>query len=861
MFRPLCIAVFVAGLALARAAEPHPSLPPPVISECLGVNIHFTDPRPGELEMLAAAGFKWVRMDFSWEATEKKKGEYDFSAYDHLVAALDQFKIRAVFLLDYGNPLYADPGDVPYFTSRANTPEFRAAFGKWAVAAVQHLKGRGYLWEMWNEPNGGFWKSPDKTGDYIALAKSTGQALRQAGLLGPQGGAFPRGEAFIGPAASLIDLPYLEACFKAGLLDYWDAVSVHPYRQQAPETVEDEYRNLRLLIRKYAPKDKVIPIISGEWGYSSAWAGMGKDEAARVEQQAKYLPREFLTNIANDVALSIWYDWHEDGTDPKEGEHHFGIVANEYHPGRDPVYDPKPAYTAIKRLVDLLRGLRFNKRILVDDQSWSEPSSTRAVIFSDGHSEKVALWDGSAHLDGFKTLFPVSGEKFRIIPVLGDKAEREATSTKDGLVLKTADVGLTIIEPEKRDDFLRIAAASPRMPLDFVYHWPGEALVESSPIKLPADADGNSRWSEYSGDFEGGLSSGLVNATDHEVQLVLGLSSAPVRLKPGEDFPMTVSVEPINRASRKQETQAWHIGFENARGLELNQETTLVCTNPLTVQALPPVNGALPIRVANPSGEPLSGRLEIAFDPINFSDRPEPILKPLVIDQGHYEKVIYVPLPKSSAPCRVTVDVELNFQTAHMRAGNESVLRQEFPAFVPVLSWRGERLHRTADGDPKVAFSLSMEERVQPADKILHGSPQVNIHYQFGAGWKFLEFHPDDRQIAPIDVEKSRGLTLWPTAFGLWLYGDGKSCASRLRFTDTTGQTFQPDGPKIDWTGWRYVTFPMQPTDEKPLSHWGGANDGVIHYPIKWDSIFLLDNVSRQPAEGEIYLSAPTLIY
>jgi hypothetical protein len=36
---------------------------------------------------------------------------------------------------------------------------------------------------------------------------------------------------------------------------------------------------------------------------------------------------------------------------------------------------------------------------------------------------------------------------------------------------------------------------------------------------------------------------------------------------------------------------------------------------------------------------------------------------------------------------------------------------------------------------------------------------------------------------------------------------------------------------------------------------------GVIHYPIKWDSIFLLDNVSRQPVEGEIYLSAPTLIY
>jgi len=83
----------------------------------------------------------------------------------------------------------------------------------------------------------------------------------------------------------------------------------------------------------------------------------------------------------------------------------------------------------------------------------------------------------------------------------------------------------------------------------------------------------------------------------------------------------------------------------------------------------------------------------------------------------------------------------------------------------------------------------------------------------------------------------------------------------RVRFVDASDQTFQPDGPKIDWTGWRFVTFPMQSTDEQPLAHWGGENDGKIHYPIKWDSIFLLDNVSRQPVEGEIYLSAPTLIY
>jgi hypothetical protein len=43
-------------------------------------------------------------------------------------------------------------------------------------------------------------------------------------------------------------------------------------------------------------------------------------------------------------------------------------------------------------------------------------------------------------------------------------------------------------------------------------------------------------------------------------------------------------------------------------------------------------------------------------------------------------------------------------------------------------------------------------------------------------------------------------------------------------------------------------------------SHWGGVNDGEVHLPIEWDTLFLLDG-NRQAMEGEIFLSAPTLIY
>ncbi len=87
-------------------------LPPLAVPDSLGVNIHFTDPRPGEMDMLSRGGFRWVRMDFSWEGTERRKGEYDFSAYDRLLKALAPHKVRALFILDYANRNY-DKGQSP----------------------------------------------------------------------------------------------------------------------------------------------------------------------------------------------------------------------------------------------------------------------------------------------------------------------------------------------------------------------------------------------------------------------------------------------------------------------------------------------------------------------------------------------------------------------------------------------------------------------------------------------------------------------------------------------------------------------------------------------------------------------------
>jgi hypothetical protein len=364
--RPIAvfISLFTASAMSSLAAEPHPSLPQPGTIDGLGVNIHFTDPRPGEMEMLAEGGFHWIRMDLTWARTEREQGRYDFSAYDRLLAALRPHQIRALFILDYSNSLYEKDRSVA-------TEEGRQAYARWAAAAAKHFRGHGILWEIWNEPNiQGFWRPEPNVEDYTAMALTAARAIR----------AVAPDEAIIGPATSTIDLEFLEGCFQAGLLEWWDAVSVHPYRRAAPETAAVEYHRLRQLIDRYAPADESIPIISGEWGYSAAWGGFDPAE------QGKLLPRQWLTNLSHDIPVSIWYDWHDDGRDPHEPEHHFGTVENQEHPGPEPVYDPKPAYLAAKTLTTMFAGYQFSKRIATGDHT------TYALLFQKGDQQRLAMW-------------------------------------------------------------------------------------------------------------------------------------------------------------------------------------------------------------------------------------------------------------------------------------------------------------------------------------------------------------------------------------------------------------------------------------------------------------------------------------
>jgi hypothetical protein len=407
---------------LAGGAE----IPEPILPAGVGVNIHFLTGHEKDLDLIAGAGFKFVRMDFHWGAIERRKGEYDWSGYGELLTNLEQRGLRAIFILDYSNPLYEETvtspnplsGEAHKNTASPQHPESIAAFARWAAASAKHFQERHVLWEIWNEPNGNFWSPKPDAQQYTALALAACKAIREAE---------PR-TTIIGPASSGFPWEFLETFLRSGVLEYLDAVSVHPYRDphNPPETAAGDYQKLRTMIERYASPSKAkIPILSGEWGYSTYKNGV------TPETQAAFAARQQLSNLLNGVPLSIWYDWKNDGPDPNENEHNFGTVL--------PDLKPKPAYVAIQTLTRELSGYRIVRRVaLPNDQDYVLLCANKAG------AQKLAAWTlGEPHstsleikLKGKELITAMDGSGDRFLPKIeSDRLSLELVSAPQYVTL------------------------------------------------------------------------------------------------------------------------------------------------------------------------------------------------------------------------------------------------------------------------------------------------------------------------------------------------------------------------------------------------------------------------------------------
>lgn len=769
-------------------------LPSAEIPYSVGVNIHFTRGHTPDLDLIAAAGFRWVRMDFSWSGTERERGQYDFGPYEELTDNLGQRGLRALYILDYSNELYEEPVATrdPVFGRESRSPaaprhpESRAAFARWAAAAASHFRNRGVIWEVWNEPNIGFWRPQPNVQDYAALLSATLTAVREADPTA----------TIVAPATSEFPWDFLEGLFRApGILDRLDAISVHPYRGGPPETVAPDYLRLRALIEQYTPSTRQPPpILSGEWGYPTPEGGLSH------ARQAAYLARQQLVNLLHAVPVSIWYDWKNDGTDPKEREHHFGTVTHDLQ--------PKPAYRAIQTLTRQLAGFRIARRLELNDDR------DQLLLLTDGAGTlRVAAW--------------TTGEPHRVSTPI-DLANPDDASIVDGQGQSQSAVstnGFLALELQDAPQYIsfRHAPQSLRAAAAWRIVEPFTTRVFTGPTnRLTATVE-------------------LRNPFDRPARVIL--RSRPTAPRPDITIPLEAgqthrcTVEwPLAQRDLEQRPVLLEVCYEGvhpAAAIPARETRLLVVANPLLPSVVPTAKG-LQLRLHNPSGQAFNGRL-VTCSPSTMPQVSEPPF-PVRIPKGQLNFAL-APLPLEP---REPLTIE--YEHSPVVAIQSHPPRLE-PLLLPTLT-------AVLDGDSQLPATSSLVWTNAPANSQPPYPDAYRLDYQFAAGWRFVRCARAGGPEIPLPGQ--------PQALGLWLLPDDSGNRVRTRVRDATGQTFQIDGPSLRGREWQWVVFPL--THLESAGHWGGAGDGIPRGGLTMDTLLLVDG-RREATSGTVYFCAPTLLY
>jgi len=365
----LVFSLLVAAPIIAVAA-PFPA--PPVVTDTLGINIHFSD-SPKLMDMVKAEGVHFIYMDFTWPSVEHVKGQYDFSAADKLYDQIASRGMQANFLLDKNNSFYgADP----------TKTEWLQGYAHFAAAAAAHFKGKGVVWELWGEA--------DNPPNWVSGTYSPSQYMAMVRVAAP---AMHRADPtckIVAPGTTGVNLSYLKTCMQEGLLDLVDGVGVDPYRQNpyhahssngTPESLVSDYAQLRADMRRYG--GKTLPIVCSELGWSSDAAEGG----LKIQTQGDYVARMFLVNLSQGVPLSNWYTFQDaapQGTTNPEWA--YGTVNSDL--------TLKPAYREMQLLATSLRGATFSQKL--DDGNLSD----WLLVFKTpaGHKTLAAWTTGDAHV-------------------------------------------------------------------------------------------------------------------------------------------------------------------------------------------------------------------------------------------------------------------------------------------------------------------------------------------------------------------------------------------------------------------------------------------------------------------------------
>lgn len=345
------------------------------------------------LKMMAEMGISGSREAALWDVNERSKGVYseNWTMEKHFRYA-KEVGLDQMLAMGYGNTVY-EGNQVMHMPT---TPEGIAAYAKYAARLAEKYGDVMQYFEVWNEPNLiNFNSNYASATQYAELCKATYTEVKKAN---------PNVKVGVWSTAQ-IPIGWIEETINAGILDYCDVVTIHPYDWE-DTGMDNRIKNalyvkrikeLRELLTKSGKPD--MPIVITEVGVRA-----GKGYASQIGQAA-YLTQLFAVSAGEKNIDSIYiYDFMNDAPDDsRRGEGYWGLIN---HSAYTTPYSAKLSYVALAAYnkfvcdAEAVDNIVRNKTSVYRFKRNSDGKDV-IILWSDNESESLGLNLGTNEIEIF----------------------------------------------------------------------------------------------------------------------------------------------------------------------------------------------------------------------------------------------------------------------------------------------------------------------------------------------------------------------------------------------------------------------------------------------------------------------------
>lgn len=327
--------------------------------------------RARSLQMIASAGFRWIRQSFPWYDIEiHGKGDFEdrrhephrsaWDKYDNIVELAEAHDLAIIARLE-APPEWSRHDGVA--RGAFGPPDNIADYGDYVAAVVSRYAGRIRFYQIWNEPNiypewGNHPVDPEAYTAMLCLAydrvkAADPQAVVISGAMAPTAELGTWNPGYEGN--NLMDVVFLQRMYDAGAGDCFDVMAVNDYmiwsgptdRRMRPTQNQVNFsRPLWVRDVMVANGDAHKPIWISEMNSNAVPDGIAP-RFGRVtpEQQARYAPLAY-ERIQREWpwagVTTVWFFKRASDAEIEQAFYYFRMVEPDFTPL--PVYDSLSAY-------------------------------------------------------------------------------------------------------------------------------------------------------------------------------------------------------------------------------------------------------------------------------------------------------------------------------------------------------------------------------------------------------------------------------------------------------------------------------------------------------------------------------------